>query len=92
MYKIPVALMRSLEEYLVRCGVSEPFEKIYVKNALELVSADMGRVMAIVLISQLTKLQICLSTGENIFSSLDLYLVSLYFSFHKVHLFLRQVF
>ncbi|XP_026499118.1 WASH complex subunit 5 [Vanessa tameamea] len=61
---MPVALMRNIEEYLIRCGINEPFEKIYVKNAHELVNADMGRIMAIVLIAQLPKLQLCLNTGD----------------------------
>lgn len=60
---IPVALMRSIEEYLIRCGINEPFDKIYVKNAHELVKSDMGRIMATMLIAQLPKLQICFNTG-----------------------------
>lgn len=67
---MPVTLIKDLEEYLVRCGINEPFEKIYVKNALELVNADMGQIMAIVLISQLNKLQICLSTGKTLLQTL----------------------
>lgn len=62
--KLSSALMHNLEEYLVRCGIYEPFEKIYVKNAQELLNADMGRIIAVFLISQLPKIQICHSTGE----------------------------
>ncbi|CAH2091085.1 unnamed protein product [Euphydryas editha] len=61
---IPVAFMRSVEEYLIRCGINEPFDKIYLKNAHELVNSDMGRIMATMLIAQLPKLQICLNTGD----------------------------
>lgn len=62
--KLSSALMHNLEEYLVRCGIYEPFEKIYVKNAQEFLNADMGRIMAVFLISQLPKFQICYTTGE----------------------------
>ncbi|XP_072947146.1 WASH complex subunit 5 [Epargyreus clarus] len=62
--QVPTTLMRELEEYLVRCGISEPFEKIYIRNANEILNSDMGRIMAVVLISQLSKLQICLTTGD----------------------------
>lgn len=62
--KLSSALMHNLEEYLVRCGIYEPFEKIYVKNAQEFLNTDMGRIMAVFLISQLPKLQICYTTGE----------------------------
>lgn len=62
--KLSPALMHNLEEYLVRCGIYEPFEKIYVKNAQEFLNADMGRITAVFLISQLPKLQICHTTGE----------------------------
>ncbi|CAG9561269.1 unnamed protein product [Danaus chrysippus] len=61
---VPLALMQNLEEYLSRCGISEPFDKIYLKNANELVNIDMGRLMATVLISQLTRLQLCQTTGD----------------------------
>ncbi|XP_039755803.1 WASH complex subunit 5 [Pararge aegeria] len=61
---VPLEVLRGLEEYLVRCGINEPFEKIYVKNTNEFVNSDMGRLMAIVLIAQLPRLQICLTTGD----------------------------
>ncbi|KAI5645367.1 hereditary spastic paraplegia protein strumpellin domain-containing protein [Phthorimaea operculella] len=60
--KVSSALLQHLEEYLVRCGVYEPFDKIYVKNATELMNVDMGRIMALLLISQLSRLQICYTT------------------------------
>ncbi|XP_068618614.1 WASH complex subunit 5 isoform X2 [Battus philenor] len=61
---IPLSLMIDLDEYLVRCGISDPFEKIYMKNIQEFLNIDMGRVLAIVLISQLIKLQISYTTGD----------------------------
>ncbi|XP_061378405.1 WASH complex subunit 5 [Danaus plexippus] len=61
---VPLALMQNLEEYLSRCGISEPYDKIYLKNANELVNIDMGRLMATVLISQLARLQLCQTTGD----------------------------
>lgn len=48
---------------MLRCGIYEPHDKIYVKNIQEFYSIDMGRLLAIVLISQLPKLQICFTTG-----------------------------
>lgn len=57
-------LMQKLEEHLVRCGIFEPYQKIYVKNATELLNADMGRFMVVLLISQLPRLQICYSSGD----------------------------
>ncbi|XP_049874083.1 WASH complex subunit 5 [Pectinophora gossypiella] len=62
--KVSSALIHHLEEYLVRCGIYEPFDKIYVKNATELLHADMGRIMAVLLISQLSRLQICYTSGD----------------------------
>lgn len=57
-------LMQNLDEYLLRCGIYEPYDKIYVKHAQELLNADMGRILAVLLISQLPKLQICYTTGK----------------------------
>ncbi|CAK1586117.1 unnamed protein product [Parnassius mnemosyne] len=61
---IPLTLIHDLDEYLVRCGINEPFEKVYVKHAQEFRNADLGRILAIVLISQLSKLHLCYSTGD----------------------------
>ncbi|XP_013172384.1 PREDICTED: WASH complex subunit strumpellin isoform X1 [Papilio xuthus] len=61
---IPLSLIHDLDEYLVRCGINSPSEKVYIKHAQEFSNTDMGRIMAIVLISQLSKLQICYCTGD----------------------------
>lgn len=61
---IPLALLHDLDEYLVRCGINSPFEKVYIKHAQEFINTDMGRILAIVLISQLPKLQISYCTGN----------------------------
>ncbi|CAH2039565.1 unnamed protein product, partial [Iphiclides podalirius] len=61
---MPLALIHDLEEYLVRCGINEPFQKVYVKRPHEFSNSDMGRFLAVVLISQLSKLQICYTTGD----------------------------
>lgn len=57
-------LMNNLEEHLLRCGIYEPFEKIYLKDAPELLNADMGRILGVLLLSQLPRLQICYTTGK----------------------------
>ncbi|XP_073956926.1 WASH complex subunit 5-like isoform X2 [Choristoneura fumiferana] len=62
--KVTAELLKYLEDYLVRCGIYEPFEKIYIRNAAEFSIVDMGRVCAILLISQLTKMQFCQTTGD----------------------------
>lgn len=62
--KFTPKLLQNLEEYLSRCGLYEPYEKIYVKNISEFISVQMGRLLAIVLISQLSKLQMCFTTGK----------------------------
>lgn len=62
--KISQKLLQNLEDYMLRCGIYEPYDKIYVKNISEFYSIDMGRLLAIVLISQLPKLQICYTTGD----------------------------
>ncbi|XP_075978879.1 WASH complex subunit strump [Anticarsia gemmatalis] len=62
--KVSSLLMHNLEEHLVRCGIYEPYEKIYVKNAPELLNVDMGLILVVFLISQLPKLQICYTTGD----------------------------
>ncbi|KAJ8713527.1 hypothetical protein PYW07_013897 [Mythimna separata] len=62
--KVSSLLMHNLEEYLVRCGIYEPYDKIYVKHAQELLSADMGRVLVALLISQLPRMQLCYTTGD----------------------------
>ncbi|CAK1556303.1 unnamed protein product [Leptosia nina] len=61
--KLDLTLIRELEEYLVRCGLVEPFEKVYVKN-MEVLGVDMGYLLAIVWIAQLPKLQLCTTTGD----------------------------
>lgn len=62
--KVSSQLMFKLEEHLVRCGIYEPYEKIYVKNAPEILNADVGRILVVLLITQLPKLQICYTTGR----------------------------
>lgn len=57
-------LIRELDEYLVRCGISEPYEKVYVKNAPEFNNVDMGQMLAIIMVAQLSKLRLCISTGK----------------------------
>ncbi|CAG4950074.1 unnamed protein product [Colias eurytheme] len=59
-----LALMRELDQYLVRCGQFKPFEKIYIKNPPEFNSVYMGHMIALVLIAQLSKLQLCFTSGD----------------------------
>lgn len=61
--KIASEVLQNLEEYLDRCGIFEPFNKIYVKNIQEFINIDVGRIMAALLITQVSKLQICYTTG-----------------------------
>lgn len=61
--KLPTTLMSNLEEYLVRCGICEPFDKMYLKATSELLNMDIGRMLAVLLISQLPKLQLSNTTG-----------------------------
>ena len=68
--KVSSLLLQNLEEYLVRCGIYEPYDKIYVKHAQELLNADMGRVLVALLISQLPRMQLCYTSGMIIFVSL----------------------
>ncbi|XP_063828213.1 WASH complex subunit 5 isoform X1 [Ostrinia nubilalis] len=62
--KVSLSLIQIFEDHLVRCGINEPFEKIYLKTSQELLNVDFGRLLAVVLISQLTKLHICHTTGD----------------------------
>ncbi|CAH0694098.1 unnamed protein product [Spodoptera exigua] len=62
--KVSSLLLQNLEEYLVRCGIYEPYDKIYVKHAQEFINADMGRILVALLISQLPRMQICYTTGD----------------------------
>lgn len=57
-------LLQNMDDYMLRCGIYEPYDKIYVKNIPEFQSIDIGRLLAIVLITQLPKLQICFTTGR----------------------------
>ncbi|VVC86753.1 unnamed protein product [Leptidea sinapis] len=59
-----LALMRELDEYLVRSGLFEPFEKIYVRNVPEFGAVHMGNMLVVILISQLAKLQLCMTSGD----------------------------
>lgn len=62
--KVTSELLKYLEDYLVRCGIYEPFDKIYIGNATEFNISDVGLVCATLLISQLGKMQFCTSTGD----------------------------
>ncbi|XP_053606278.1 WASH complex subunit 5 isoform X2 [Plodia interpunctella] len=62
--KVSNNMLRNLEKYLERCGIYQPFEKIYLKPTQEFLNMDIGRVLAILLISQLSKLQLCHTTGD----------------------------
>ncbi|KAL0871882.1 hypothetical protein ABMA27_004343 [Loxostege sticticalis] len=62
--KVSISLIQTFEEHLVRCGIYEPFEKMYLKTSQEHLSLDFGRLLAVLLISQLPKLQICHTTGD----------------------------
>ncbi|XP_041987487.1 WASH complex subunit 5 [Aricia agestis] len=61
---VPLDMLKELKEYSVRCGINEPFEKVYARNTPEFANADVGRAAAVVLISQLSKLQLCTTTGD----------------------------
>lgn len=61
--KVSSLLLQNLEEHLVRCGIYEPYDKIYVKHAQELLNADMGRILVALLISQLPRMQLCYTSG-----------------------------
>ncbi|XP_026762706.2 WASH complex subunit 5 [Galleria mellonella] len=62
--KVSSTLMHNLEDYLVRCGIYDPFDKIYLKFSQEFMNYNISQILAIVLISQLPKLQICYTTGD----------------------------
>ncbi|KOB72205.1 Strumpellin [Operophtera brumata] len=40
--KVSPALLQNLEDYLLRSGIYEPYDKIYVKNIQEFLHVDMG--------------------------------------------------
>lgn len=61
---VSASLIQQFEEHLVRCGIYEPFEKMYLKTSEEHLSIDFGCLLAIALISQLPRLQICNTTGK----------------------------
>ncbi|RVE48625.1 hypothetical protein evm_006696, partial [Chilo suppressalis] len=61
---ISTKLIELFEEHLVRCGINEPFEKIYLKMPQDLLYIEMGQLLGLLLISQLAKLQVCLTTGD----------------------------
>ncbi|XP_013190623.2 WASH complex subunit 5 [Amyelois transitella] len=62
--KVSTKMLRNLEQYLDRCGIYEPYEKMYLKPTQEFLNINMGRILAIILISQLSKLQLCYTTGD----------------------------
>jgi hypothetical protein len=64
--RVSSTLIQNVDEYLVRCGIHEPFEKLYLKTSQELLNVDIGHLSALLLISQLPRLQICHTTGKKL--------------------------
>ncbi|KAG6444856.1 hypothetical protein O3G_MSEX003553 [Manduca sexta] len=62
--KVSSNLLKYLEDNLVRCGISDPFGKKYEKNVQELLNVDIARILAVLLMSQLPRLQLCFTTGD----------------------------
>ncbi|XP_037870039.1 WASH complex subunit 5 isoform X1 [Bombyx mori] len=62
--KLSTKLLQHLEEHLVRSGISEPFDKIYVRTGKEFLIPDLGKITALLLIANLPKLQLCQTTGD----------------------------
>ncbi|XP_037973203.2 WASH complex subunit 5 [Plutella xylostella] len=62
--KVSTELMHNLDNYLTRCGLYDPFSKIYVKSAPEFTNSDISSLLAILIISQYPRLQLCHTTGD----------------------------
>ncbi|KAL4707740.1 hypothetical protein ACJJTC_014921 [Scirpophaga incertulas] len=62
--KVSSTLLATVDEYLLRCGIFEPFEKLYIKPTLEMQNLQLGRFSALLMISQLSRLQLCNTTGD----------------------------
>ncbi|XP_022113508.2 WASH complex subunit 5 [Pieris rapae] len=58
------SLIQELDEYLVRCGLTDPYEKAYLKTPPEFSNIDLGEMLSIIVIAQLSRLHFCRTTGD----------------------------